>query len=102
MPWGSVAFQVLPLIEGSKEQVYAAVDRAIAVVAASGVRFEVGPFETTMEGELRELLDIVYRAQEACKAAAGAGTVATYIKVFNSDAPGTIAEKVGKYREAGH
>lgn len=101
MPWGSVAFQVLPLMQGSKEQIYAAVDRAIAVVAASGVKYEVGPFETTMEGELRELLDLVYRAQAACKEA-GVPAVATYVKVFNSDTPGTIEEKVGKYREAGH
>jgi uncharacterized protein YqgV (UPF0045/DUF77 family) len=101
MPWGSVAFQVLPLLEGPKERVYAAVDRAIAVVAAAGVKYEVGPCETTMEGDLKELLEIVYRAQEACKEA-GVPAVATYIKLFQSDTPSTIEEKVAKYREAGH
>ncbi|MDI6871091.1 MAG: thiamine-binding protein [Bacillota bacterium] len=53
-------------MEGPKSRLHAAVDRAIAVVAASGVKYEVGPFETTMEGDLKELLEIVYRAQAAC------------------------------------
>ncbi len=101
MPWGNVAFQVLPIADRPKEEIYAAVDRAIAVVADSGVRYEVGALETTMEGEIRDLLEIVYRAQQAVKDA-GFGCVATYVKIFNSDRAGTIQEKVAKYRAAGH
>ena len=40
----NVAVQVLPLAE----DVYPIVDRAIAVIARSGVSYEVGPMETVM------------------------------------------------------
>ncbi|MGE5550819.1 MAG: MTH1187 family thiamine-binding protein [Bacteroidota bacterium] len=101
MPWGSVAFQVLPMTAGEKELVFAAVDRAIAVVDAAGVKYEVGPLETVMEGEIEELLALVYRAQAAVKEA-GIKSVLTYVKIVNSDEPCSSEEKVAKYRAAGH
>ncbi|MCR4427670.1 MAG: thiamine-binding protein [Firmicutes bacterium] len=101
MAWGSVGFQVLPLVEGPKERVYSAVDRAIEVVERSGVKYQVGPLETVMEGEISELLDIVLRAQEAVRKT-GVGTVITYVKIVNSEEPSTMEEKVAKYRAAGH
>jgi uncharacterized protein (TIGR00106 family) len=89
----NVAVQVLPLVE----DVYPVVDRAIQVIASSGVRYEVGAMETVMEGSLDRLIDIAKAAHLACLEA-GAGKVVTIIKI--GDAPGgtTIDEKVGKYR----
>lgn len=95
MPSVNVSFQVIPAVP--PREVYAVVDKAIEVVAASGVRYEVGPMETTMEGELDLLLDIVKRAQEAC-ITAGAARVVTIIKIDYAPGGVTIDEKVGKYR----
>lgn len=93
----NVSFQVLPQVPDGNS--YAVVDRAIAVVQQSGVKYEVGPMETTMEGELDELLDIVKNAQQAC-IDAGAKRVMTIVKIDYAPQGVTMEEKVGKYRNA--
>ena len=76
-----LAFQVTPrLREGNNFEV---VDQAIAVVKASGVPFQVGAMETTMKGELDQLLDIVKRAEQACLNC-GAVEVITNIKIHTT------------------
>jgi uncharacterized protein YqgV (UPF0045/DUF77 family) len=91
----NVSFQILPRVEGMHP--YDAVDRAIAVVQASGIRYEVGPMETTMEGDYDRLMQIVREAQEAC-IAVGAESVITIIKVAWRRDGASIDEKIGKYR----
>ncbi|MBF4237258.1 thiamine-binding protein, partial [Vibrio anguillarum] len=52
-----LAFQVIPRVkEGNNFEV---VDKAIEVVKASGVPFQVSAMETTLKGELNQLLEIV-------------------------------------------
>ncbi|WP_407333647.1 MTH1187 family thiamine-binding protein [Enterovibrio sp. 27052020O] len=75
-----VAFQVIPrLKEGNNFEV---VDKAIEVVKAADVPYQVGAMETTMRGELNHLLEIVKRAQQACYDA-GALEVITNIKIHS-------------------
>lgn len=95
MPKINVSFQVIPQVPENK--CYEVVDKAIAVVQKSGVKYEVGPMETTMEGELDELLNIVKKAQQAC-IDAGASRVITIVKIDNAPGGVTIEEKVGKFR----
>lgn len=76
-----LAFQVIPrLREGNN---FEAVDRAIEVVKASGVTFQVGAMETTMRGELDHLLQIVKEAEQACFNF-GAVEVITNIKIHTT------------------
>jgi uncharacterized protein (TIGR00106 family) len=89
----NVSVQVLPLVE----DVFAVVDRAIAVIAGSGVKYEVGPMETVMEGQLDQLLSVAKAAHLACLEA-GAPRVVTIIKIGDALEGTTIEEKVGKYR----
>ncbi len=52
-----LAFQVIPRVkEGNNFEV---VDKTIEVVKASGVPFQVSAMETTLKGELNQLLEIV-------------------------------------------
>lgn len=95
MPVINVSFQVLPQVTDG--DIYKVVDKAIEVVQQSGVPYEVGPMETTMEGELDELLEIVKRAQQAC-VDAGASRVVTVVKIDYTPEGVTMAEKVAKYR----
>lgn len=90
----TVAIQVLPLCGDP----YPVVDRAIAVIQQSGLRYEVGPLETTMEGELAQLLHVAQRAHEACFVE-GVDRVVTFIKIGDARSGSTIADKVGKYRQ---
>ncbi|MFV1858388.1 MAG: MTH1187 family thiamine-binding protein [Anaerolineales bacterium] len=89
----TVAVQVLPLVE----DVYPVVDRAIQVIAQSGVQYEVGPMETVMEGQIDELLEIAKSAHLTCLEA-GADQVVTLIKISDRADGTSIEEKVGKYR----
>lgn len=60
----NVSLQVLPGVP--EEQLYQVVDQVIELIQESGVKYVVGPMETTMEGELHQLLGIVEKAQEVC------------------------------------
>jgi len=90
----NVGVQVLPMVE----DVYAVVDRAIEAIQASGVKYEVGPLETTLEGEnLDKLLEVAKAAHRACFAA-GASRVVTIIKIADAVEGMTMCGKVSKYR----
>ncbi|BCV23491.1 MAG TPA: thiamine-binding protein [Firmicutes bacterium] len=95
MPVVNVSLQVLPAVP--EERIYPVVDKVIELIQASGVKYEVGPMETTMEGELDLLLDIVKKAQEVCTKE-GAARVVSVVKIDYKPAGVTMAEKVGKYR----
>ncbi|HOL18016.1 MAG TPA: MTH1187 family thiamine-binding protein [Bacillota bacterium] len=97
MPQCNVSLQVIPLVE--EAAVYPTVDRVIELIKKSGVKYTVGPMETTMEGELDRLLDLVKEAQQVC-AAAGAERILSVVKIDYSTKGVTIDEKVGKYRQA--
>jgi uncharacterized protein YqgV (UPF0045/DUF77 family) len=90
----TVSFQVIPICEDP----YPVVDKAIEVVQRSGVEYEVGPHETTMQGELDQLLEIVKAGHRACFEA-GAQRVVTFVKIVDVVGGTSISEKVGKYRE---
>lgn len=93
----NVAVQVLPLVEDA----FPVVDKAIEVIARSGVKYEVGPMETVMEGPLDRLLEVAKEAHLACFEA-GAEKVMTIIKIADQICGTTIEEKVAKYREPRH
>lgn len=92
----NVSLQVLPRV--SDDRIYDVVDKVIEYINSTGVNYEVGPMETTMEGELGELLDIVKVAQEIC-IKEGATRVMSMVKIDYKPEGVTMNEKVGKYRK---
>ena len=88
------AFQVLPT---GVDDLYGCVDAAIEVVQNSGLPYDVSSFETTIEGEYDEIMEVVKRAQTACFDY-GADSVICNIKIANSPAGTTIAAHIGQYR----
>lgn len=95
----SIAIQVLPKVE-TDEQVVRIVDDVIAYIQSTGLTYQVGAFETTIEGEnYDELMDI---AKECLKVAvrSGAPKVSAYIKaVYRPDGDIlTIDQKTAKYQ----
>lgn len=50
-----ISIQIIP----KAENVIPLVDEAIKIIDESGVKYEVHPLETTMEGELTELLAVI-------------------------------------------
>jgi uncharacterized protein YqgV (UPF0045/DUF77 family) len=88
-----VSVQVVPLCDDP----YPVVDRAIAAIQASGVRYQVCPMETVLEGTLDACLAAARAAHEACFVA-GAQRAVTYIKISDGVGGSTIDEKMAKYR----
>ena len=92
----NVSLQVIPVV--TEEKIYPVVDKVIEYIQNSGVKYEVGPMETTMEGELSVLLEIVAKAQEIC-VANGASRVLSVVKIDYKAEGVTMNEKVYKYRK---
>ncbi|MFA6390291.1 MAG: thiamine-binding protein [Patescibacteria group bacterium] len=94
----SVSLQVLPKTNSDKKLVKI-VDEVIKMIKQSGVSYEVGPMETTMEGDLETLFEIVKKAQYLC-IKAGAKNVFTNVKIiYNPKGVMTIKQKVTKHRK---
>jgi len=95
MAVANVSLQVLPVVP--EEKIYPVVDRVIEFIKRSGVKYIVGPMETTMQGDLDILLDIVRKAQDIC-INEGAGRVVTIVKIDYKPEGVTMDEKIYKYR----
>ena len=96
----SIAIQILPKVETDGE-VVRIVDEVIAYIQSTGLTYQVGAFETTIEGEsYDELMDI---ARECLKVAvrSGAPKVSAYVKaVYRPDGDIlTIEQKTSKYQQ---
>ena len=95
----SIAIQVLPEAPNDAE-LCRIVDEVIAYIQSTGLRCEVGPFETTIEGEsYDDLMEIAAECQRVA-VRAGAPKVSAYIKVVYRPEGEilTIDQKIGKYR----
>ncbi|AGK53362.1 MAG: hypothetical protein K0S25_482 [Bacillus sp. (in: firmicutes)] len=91
-----VSIQILPKpADGGDVIPY--VDEAIRIIQESGVKFEVHPLETTMEGELTHLFSIIEKMNERmmeidCK------NVISQIKVLYQPSGITMDTLTEKYR----
>lgn len=92
----NVSLQVLPTVQ--EERIYPVVDKVIEYIKSTGVKHIVGPMETTMEGDLDTLMEIVKKAQTIC-VEEGASRVASVVKIDYKPDGVTMEEKVGKYQE---
>lgn len=93
----SISFQVLPKTNSDKKLIKI-VDVVIKMIKQSGVSYEVGPMETTMEGDLETLFQIVKKAQYLC-IKAGAKNVFTNVKIiYDPKGVMTIKQKVTKHK----
>jgi len=90
----NIALQILP--SSKSIHPYTLVDKAIEVIAASGIRYKVTPFETVMEGSYEKIMEVVKKAQEACYEA-GADSLMTYVKIQTSKTDVSIEDKMEKY-----
>ena len=87
--------QVAPSPPGSPENPHAHVEAAIAVIQASGLRYEVGALGTTLEGEADQVWATVRAAHEAMLAAGATGGI-SHVKIASVDR--TIDSLTAKFR----
>jgi len=91
-----VEFSVLPLV--NEDKVNELVDKAISVVINSGLKYEVEPNSTTIEGNLDKVLEIVKQAHIIARDE-GSGHVVTIIKIDDKKNGPSMELKIKKYRE---
>jgi len=75
-----VEIETLPSPEGTSHNKYHFVEEAISLVEKSGLKYEVGPLGTTIEGNPDEVWSLLRRMHEA-SIRAGAEKVHTNIKL---------------------
>ncbi|WP_434632268.1 thiamine-binding protein [Thermoanaerobacterium thermosaccharolyticum] len=92
----NISLQVLPVVE--EEMIYPVVDKVIDYIKSTGVKYFVSPMETTMEGDIDILLDIVKKAQDIC-VKEGAKRVVSIVKIDYRPDGVTIDEKMSKYKD---
>ena len=94
-----VEIQCLANPAGTPDSPYAFIEAAIAVIQASGLKYEVSALGTTFEGDPDEVWPVTRRVHEACLAA-GARSVVSVVKFEQATAavPPTIESLTGKYR----
>ncbi|MEI6222719.1 MAG: MTH1187 family thiamine-binding protein [bacterium] len=97
MPTILMGVQISPKVPNGNT--FAIIDKAIQVIQQSGIKHQVCPLETVMEGEWQELVNIVEKAQQACFDA-GATDVMTTMRIHSrKDGDVTADEKMANYRQ---
>lgn len=92
----NVAMQILP--QSKTKEAYDLVDDAIQVIQESGMKYQVCPFETVLEGPYDEIMNVVKKVQETCFNK-GAEELMVYIKIqIRKDSKVTIDDKMKKYK----
>ncbi|MCK4699303.1 MAG: thiamine-binding protein [Bacteroidales bacterium] len=94
-PLVNIAVQLLPLnYEG---EAYTIIDKAILEIKKSGLSYRVCPFETVIEGEYKEIMEVIERVQQACFDNGGEELILN-IKIHRNKLKDiTIGEKMDKY-----
>jgi len=96
MPSVNVSFQILPIVK--EDKIYEVVGKVINYIDKSGVKYEVGAMETTMEGDFDKLMDIVKESQQIC-VKEGVPRIVSIVKIDYKPEGVTIDEKVKKHRK---
>jgi uncharacterized protein (TIGR00106 family) len=91
-----ISIQILPKTKDG-EDVIPYVDEAIKVIHDSGVKYEVHPLETTMEGELQQLFDVITKMNERM-IEIGSKNVISQVKILYQPAGITMDQLTEKYR----
>ena len=95
----SVAIQSLPKA-ANDEELIRIVDQVIDYIKSTGLNYYVGPFETTIEGEYDQLMDIVKECQHVAERA-GCKAMSVYVKIAYKPEGDvlTIEKKVTKHHQ---
>ena len=91
-----VSIQILPKTKEG-EDVIPYVDAAISVIDESGVKYEVHPLETTMEGNLTDLMKVIEKMNEKM-IEMGSSNVISQVKILYQPSGISMGKLTEKYR----
>ncbi|MCB0630335.1 MAG: thiamine-binding protein [Saprospiraceae bacterium] len=91
----NLSLQLIPI---NNADAYPIIDEAIYAIQRSGVKYEVQPFATLMEGPLPDLLKVVEQAKEAALSA-GAEELVLNIQIhLKKEQDVALEEKTKKFK----
>ena len=91
----NASIQVVPLTE--IEKAFPVIDKAIALIQQSGLKYTVGAFETTIEGEYEPVQQLIKAIEDFCYAQKEIQFL-VYKKLHISGSQNILAEdKTGKF-----
>jgi len=91
----NLSLQVIPI---NQENAYGVIDEALTIIKASGIKHIVGPFSTSLEGELDTLMDLVDQVRKTCFKA-GANELILNIQIhLHKNKNATFEDKIEKWR----
>lgn len=91
-----ISVQIIPKTKNG-ENVIPYVDEAIKIIQESSVKYEVHPLETTMEGDMDELFQVISKMNKKM-IEIGSSNVITQIKVLYQPQGIIMEDLTGKYR----
>lgn len=91
-----VSIQIIPKTKNGEDTI-PYIDEAIKVITDSGVKYQVNPLETTMEGDLTELIKIVEKMNKKM-IELNCPSVISQIKVFYNPDGASMDQLTEKYR----
>ncbi|WP_404451499.1 thiamine-binding protein [Virgibacillus necropolis] len=91
-----VSIQIIPKTKNG-EDVIPYVDAAIEVIEESGIKYEVHPLETTMQGDLPELFAVIEKMNEKM-VELGSDSIISQVKVLYKPSGASMDELTEKYR----
>ena len=91
-----ISIQILPKTKNG-EDVIPYVDEAIRIIHESGVKYEVHPLETTMEGDMQQLFAVIAKMNERM-IEIGSKNVISQVKILYQPEGITMNQLTEKYR----
>jgi len=92
----NASIQLLPIVQDRHP--YDWVDEAIAVIQGSGIKHEVGPFATVIEGTYEEVMKVIHDVNEYLYERGCAEWISSLQIQIRSAGPITGNEKTAKFQ----
>lgn len=92
----NASIQLLPVVQDRHP--YEWVDEAILIIQQSGIKHEVGPFATTLEGTYAEVMDVINKVNEHLLSGGCPEWISSVQLQIRSKGDMTADEKTAKYK----
>lgn len=92
----NASIQIVPIVQDKHP--YEWVDEAIAIIQQSGIKHEIGPFATVLEGTYQEIMDVINSVNEYLFTTGCEEWISNIQVQIRSDRDITGNEKVAKFQ----
>ncbi len=92
----NASIQILPIV--NDKHPYEWVDEAIEVIQRSGIKYDVGPFATVLEGTYDDVMQVINDVNEYLYSKGCSEWISNVQVQIRSDGDITAEEKVEKFR----